>query len=211
MSIFMKNGVNELGIRYEQIEEITTYFVENKEQHEALCKKLNEQIRISANADLLAKFFTVTDVEYPTAITVDAHDMLIRTDILEAFSVAGSRRTYVVQYENEHDEVVEELCSLTDEQYALVLKDLQGELNCENIIILDNGEIIESGIIDDIYGYAPPRYFVYDNNENCVSDSFEYEEDAREWAVENGYNKVFKHTYFRDENDKLQGAGVFQV
>ena len=116
MSIFMKNGVNELGIRYEQIEEITTYFVENKEQHEALCKKLNEQIRISANADLLAKFFTVTDVEYPTAITVDAHDMLNKTDILEAFSVAGSRRTYVVQYENEHDEVVEELCSLTDER-----------------------------------------------------------------------------------------------
>lgn len=42
------------------------------------------------------------------------------------------------------------------------------------------------------------RYYVYDSNDDCVSDAFEYEDDAIEWAEEHCYPVVKLHTYYRN-------------
>ena len=39
---------------------------------------------------------------------------------------------------------------LTDNDLEMIMADMSGELNCEYLIILDNGETIDTGIIDDI-------------------------------------------------------------
>ena len=55
------------------------------------------------------------------------------------------------------------------------------------------------------------RYYVYNDNDEVVSDSFEYDEDAIEWAVENGYPVVKIHNYFYDEYDKIRPDGYPEV
>lgn len=55
------------------------------------------------------------------------------------------------------------------------------------------------------------RYYVYDDNDNVVSDPFEYEEDAREFMKANGHSKVKVHRYFYDESNKLRPDGDPEV
>lgn len=66
MSIFKKNGVNELGIEYSVIEEITIYKVLNYTQEQQLVDKLNKQYG--------SEKFHVTDEPYPKEIVIDAYD-----------------------------------------------------------------------------------------------------------------------------------------
>ena len=42
------------------------------------------------------------------------------------------------------------------------------------------------------------RYYVYDNNDDCVSDEFKYEEQAIKWATKHKYPIVKIHRYYRD-------------
>ena len=42
------------------------------------------------------------------------------------------------------------------------------------------------------------NYFVYDQNDECISDGFKCEEDAIEYAMENNYPVVKVHNYYRD-------------
>ena len=44
------------------------------------------------------------------------------------------------------------------------------------------------------------RYFVYDANDNCVSDEFNFEDGAIAFANANGYSIVKIHRYYRDPN-----------
>lgn len=55
------------------------------------------------------------------------------------------------------------------------------------------------------------RYYVYDDNDNVVSDPFEYEEDAREFMQANGHSQVKVHRYFYDEANKLRPDGDPEV
>lgn len=55
------------------------------------------------------------------------------------------------------------------------------------------------------------RYYVYENEDDVVGDSFEYDEDAIEWAKENGYPIVKIHNYYRDESGRLQPDGYPEV
>ena len=52
---------------------------------------------------------------------------------------------------------------LTPEQVEKIKKDIKGELNAENIIVLTDGRKIESGIIDDIK--TPLEEAKYNNTE----------------------------------------------
>lgn len=55
------------------------------------------------------------------------------------------------------------------------------------------------------------RYYVYDSTDSVVSDGFEYDEDAIEFAQENNYSVVKIHNYFRDDNGKLEPDGGPEV
>lgn len=55
------------------------------------------------------------------------------------------------------------------------------------------------------------RYYVYDATDNVVSDGFEYDEDAVEFAQENNYPVVKIHNYFRDADGKLEPDGGPEV
>ena len=48
------------------------------------------------------------------------------------------------------------------------------------------------------------RYYVYDSNDDCVSNEFTYEDDAIEWAKEHNYPTVKQHNYFYDERGKIR-------
>lgn len=51
--------------------------------------------------------------------------------------------------EGEHDEQIV-YANLTNDEVALIKQDIRGELNRECLIALENGELIETGIIDRI-------------------------------------------------------------
>lgn len=51
------------------------------------------------------------------------------------------------------------------------------------------------------------RYYIYDENDNCVSDSYVYIDKAISDAETANYPTIKIHKYFRDENDKLQPDG----
>ena len=51
------------------------------------------------------------------------------------------------------------------------------------------------------------RYYVYDNNDDVVSDAFDFEEDAISWAQENNYPIVKIHNYYRDTDGELNPDG----
>lgn len=51
------------------------------------------------------------------------------------------------------------------------------------------------------------RYYVYDDHGNVVSDAFEFEEDAIDFATTHNYNVVKEHAYFYDTNNKLRPDG----
>lgn len=55
------------------------------------------------------------------------------------------------------------------------------------------------------------RYYVYDSTDNVVSDGFEYDDDAIEFAQENKYPVVKIHNYFRDDDGKLEPDGDPEV
>ena len=55
------------------------------------------------------------------------------------------------------------------------------------------------------------RYYVYDSNDNVVSDAFEFDEDAIEWSKENGYPTVKIHNYYRDDSGMLEPEGDPEV
>ena len=54
---------------------------------------------------------------------------------------------------------------------------------------------------DDFEDDVSPMYYVYKNDYDVVSDEFDYEEDAIEWAKENGYPIVKIHRYYIDDED----------
>ena len=51
------------------------------------------------------------------------------------------------------------------------------------------------------------RYYVYANNDDVVSDAFDFEEDAIAWAQENNYPIVKIHNYYRDTDGELNPDG----
>ena len=51
------------------------------------------------------------------------------------------------------------------------------------------------------------RYYVYANNDDVVSDAFDFEEDAIAWAQENNYPIVKIHNYYRDVDGQLNPDG----
>ena len=51
------------------------------------------------------------------------------------------------------------------------------------------------------------RYYVYANNDDVVSDAFDFEEDAISWAQENNYPIVKIHNYYRDTDGELNPDG----
>lgn len=55
------------------------------------------------------------------------------------------------------------------------------------------------------------RYYVYDVNDKVISDGFEFEDDAIDFALENQYPVVKLHNYFVDESDKLRPDGDPEV
>ena len=55
------------------------------------------------------------------------------------------------------------------------------------------------------------RYFIYDENDNCVSDGYKYIDKAISTAQEADYPVIKVHAYFRDENGKLQPNGDPEV
>ena len=70
--LYKKNGVTEEGISYENIEELTIYKLENKEQHQIIVEKLNQQIGF--------KYFQVEDVKYPFVFEIDKLEMFELTE-----------------------------------------------------------------------------------------------------------------------------------
>ena len=55
------------------------------------------------------------------------------------------------------------------------------------------------------------RYYVYANNDDVVSDAFDFEEDAIAWAKENNYPIVKIHNYYRDTDGQLNPDGDPEV
>ena len=55
------------------------------------------------------------------------------------------------------------------------------------------------------------RYYVYANNDDVVSDAFDFEEDAIAWAQENNYPIVKIHNYYRDTDGELNPDGDPEV
>ena len=55
------------------------------------------------------------------------------------------------------------------------------------------------------------RYYVYANNDDVVSDAFDFEEDAIQWAKENNYPIVKIHNYYRDIDGQLNPDGDPEV
>lgn len=55
------------------------------------------------------------------------------------------------------------------------------------------------------------RYYVYANNDDVVSDAFDFEEDAIAWAQENNYPIVKIHNYYRDTDGQLNPDGDPEV
>lgn len=55
------------------------------------------------------------------------------------------------------------------------------------------------------------RYYVYGNENDVVSDSFDFEEDAIQWAKENHYPIVKIHNYYRDTDGQLNPDGDPEV
>lgn len=55
------------------------------------------------------------------------------------------------------------------------------------------------------------RYYVYANNDDVVSDAFDFEEDAIQWAKENNYPIVKIHNYYRDTDGQLNPDGDPEV
>lgn len=66
--VFKKEGTTDFGAKYTVIEGLTIYNVENSNQHEKLVEKLNSQVG--------HEHFKVTDVQYPTEIVIDAHELM---------------------------------------------------------------------------------------------------------------------------------------
>lgn len=64
--------------------------------------------------------------------------------------------------------------------------------------------------LDDEYE-TDYRYYVYDNKGNVVSDGFEFEDDAIEFATENEFPVIKVHNYFVDESGKLRPDGEPEV
>lgn len=55
------------------------------------------------------------------------------------------------------------------------------------------------------------RYYVYNDSDNVVSDAFDFDEDAIEWAKENNYPVVKIHNYYRDSDGQLNPDGDPEV
>lgn len=55
------------------------------------------------------------------------------------------------------------------------------------------------------------RYYVYDSTDRVVSDGFEYDDDAIEFALNNNYPLVKIHNYYRDDDGSLNPDGDPEV
>ena len=55
------------------------------------------------------------------------------------------------------------------------------------------------------------RYFIYDENDNCISNSYRYLDDAIDDAKVADYPVIKIHKYFRDDQNKLQPEGDPEV
>ena len=88
---------------------------------------------------------------------------------------AGLATEWLTSVENLQDDNLLErfkiACNIVDED---------DECNCENDYVTDE------------------RYFVYDKDDNCVSDGFKYEDGAIAFANSCGYPIVKIHRYYRD-------------
>lgn len=77
MSVYRTKSINELGIPFVRIEELTIYDVQNAQQHKALCDKLNKQICKDAKSNITAEFITIDEnTTYPAEIVTDFFDMI---------------------------------------------------------------------------------------------------------------------------------------
>ena len=86
------------------------------------------------------------------------------------------------------------------------------DIDHEEVINME--ESVERGTNTDPVYFNPDeefeidfRYYVYDSNDEVVSDGFEFEDDAIEWAQDNGYPVVKIHNYYRDNDDQLNPDG----
>ena len=77
---------------------------------------------------------------------------------------------------------------------------------------INDEEVTEDleGDIDDEYS-TDFRYYVYDADNNCVGDPFDYQDDAEEFALENNYPVVKIHRYYRDTDGDLNPDGDPEV
>lgn len=69
-----------------------------------------------------------------------------------------------------------------------------------------NEDYIEDDELETDY-----RYYVYNDSDNVVSDAFDFDEDAIEWAKENNYPVVKIHNYYRDLDGQLNPDGDPEV
>ena len=64
MSLFKKEGISDLGVKYFQVGETIIYTAENKEQHQAVVNKINSQAK--------HEYLSISDnANYPMDIVVD--------------------------------------------------------------------------------------------------------------------------------------------
>ena len=70
---------------------------------------------------------------------------------------------------------------------------------------MDNN-IFKYDSIEDSYN-TDCRYYVYNASDNVVSDPFQYQYDAIEFAIDNDYPVVKIHRYFYDDNGKINPDG----
>ena len=78
------------------------------------------------------------------------------------------------------------------------------ETNCDNSML---NEDVDSDNNEDDNVETDFRYYVYSDPDKVVSDGFEFEDDAIEWATENEYPVVKIHRYYRDSDGELNPDG----
>lgn len=87
----------------------------------------------------------------------------------------------------------------------------KGEISAEvyDAILMNMDDFVDDEIEHESDEYESDcRYFVYDKNDNVISDGFCFIGDARDFASECKDASVIKaHNYFRDENGKLYPDG----
>ena len=87
-------------------------------------------------------------------------------------------------------------------------RDTDGQLNPDGdpeVIWKKETEEVDNELETDF------RYYVYDEIDNCVSDSFRYQDDAEKFAIKNNYPVVKIHRYYRDFDGGLNPDGTPEI